>query len=412
MQISADPLELEPIKNHVLRHFAGRAKVPGFREGRAPAGLVEKQIDQRAMMDDFLDHAINHFYRQAIRQEKLQPAGRPKIEVKKFVPYSQLEFEVELEAVGKISLSDYTKIRLPKKPIKITSKDVEGVIQSLSQKQARRTEVKRPARKGDEVVIDFAGEDEGGQPVNGASAKGYALLLGSRNFIPGFEEQLIGLKNGQDKTFSIIFPKDYNVTTLRNKKVIFKVNIKKVNELLMPKIDDTFAAKAGPFKSLTELKKDIKKQILAEKQNRAAQSYEIQLIKEITQAAKVEIPSILVDEEINKMEEEEKRNLAYQGQTWQEHLKAEGISAEQHRQKQQPQALERVKMGLVLSEIVEREKIQVLPEEVEQRIQLMKQHYKDQTMQAELDKPEARHEIAARLITEKTVIKLIEYASQ
>jgi trigger factor len=223
---------------------------------------------------------------------------------------------------------------------------------------------------------------------------------------------MVGLKAGDNKEFNITFPNDYAVAALKNQKISFKVQIKKVNELTEPKLDDELAAKLGPFKNLAELKKDIKRQLHSERQAEADRQYESELIQKISDKSIMQIPLKLIDEQLERLEEEEKRNLAYRGQTWQEHLKTEGVNEEQHRDRHRPEAEARVKAGLVLSEIAEREKLDIQPEELEIRLQMLKGQYADPAMQAELDKPENRQDIAARLLTEKTIAKLVSYASK
>lgn len=412
LEIEAESADLEPIKKHVLTHFAASVKVPGFRQGKAPMNLVEKNVNQQAFLDEFLDHALNELYKRAVENEKLRPVGSPDVQIKKFVPYTLFSFEADMQVLGPIKLADYKKIKVPKPKISVTAKDVEDVIKSLQGRMAERKETDQPAKAGDEVVIDFKGSDEKGEPVNGADGKDYPLHLGSNTFIPGFEDKLIGVKAGEDRKFTLTFPKDYGVAALQSKKVTFEVNVKKVQELVEPKVDDAFAAKVGPFKTVAELKADVKKQITSEKQYQADRDYENELIKNIADKSKVEIPEALIEDQITRMEDEEKRNLVYRGQTWQEHLEAEGISEEQHRQRQRPDAEARVKAGLVLSEISEQEKIDITPEELEMRLQILKGQYQDPAMQAELDKPENRRDIASRMMTEKTIAKLVEYSSK
>ena len=409
--VSADTEDLEPIRRHTLRHFARQVKVPGFRAGKAPLNMIEKHVSQQAFADEFMEHALNELYGRAIDAEKIRPAAAPKVNVKKFVPYSLLEFEAELEVISPIKLPDYKKIKLSKKPINITAEDIKGVLDNLKRNIAERAEVERAARTGDELTIDFAGRDDTGKPVNGAEGKDYPLLLGSNTFIPGFEEHLLGAKAHESKEFTVKFPADYSVAALRSKNVTFVVEIKKVSELAQPKLDEAFVAKAGPFKSLAELKADIKKQLKSERELNAGREFENELIRAIVAESTVEAPKNLVDQQIMGMEEEEKRNLTYRGQTWVEHLAEEGITEDQHRERNRPEATARVQGGLVLSEIAEQEDIQVTPEELEIRIQTLKGQYQDPAMQGELDKPENRRDLTNRLMTEKTVAKLVDYAS-
>jgi trigger factor len=413
LTITADEDVLNATKQHVVQELSRNVKVPGFRPGKAPANLVEKHIEPSVLQAEFLDHVINQLYVDAAQQEKLRPVAQPQITVTKFVPFSSLEFAAETEIVGQIKLPDYKKIKLAPKKVDITTKDVNEVIESLRERSAEKTEVERPAKTGDEVVIDFTGSDaKTGEPIAGADGKEYPLVLGSNTFIPGFEDELIGAKKGAVTSFTLTFPKDYGVAALQDRKVEFTVTVHKVQELQKPTLDDKFVASLGPFKTVADLKADVKKQLEAERQQEANRAYDNELLEKIAEKSTVAIPVSLVEEEINRLEEEEKRNLTYRGQTWQEHLAEEGITAEEHRAKQRSAAELRIKGGLILGEIAEHEGIVVTPEELEIRIMLLKNQYPDAAMQAEFDKPENRSDINSRLMTEKTLDKLRGYATQ
>ena len=374
--------------------------------------VQHQPVDQRALADEFIEHALNQLYGQAVDQEKLRTVSKPQVSIKKFVPFTALEFEADVEIIGLIKLPDYKKIKLVKKSAEVTAAEVNNVIESLRQRMADRKEVDRPAKKGDEALINFKGKDKEGKAIEGAKGQDYPLLLGGGNFIPGFEEELLGLKSGDKKDFTITFPKDYSVGTLQGKPVTFDIEIKKVSEVIVPKVDDVFAAKAGPVKTVAELKADIKKQLRIEKQNSTDRQYENELVGIIVDRSVVEAPAGLVEEQIAQAEENEKRDLVARGQTWQEHLKAEGITKEQHRERQRPDAQFRVKASLVLSEIAEQEDTTITPEELEIRIQIIKGQYQDPGMQSEIDKPQNQRGLASQLMTEKTVAKLVEYASK
>lgn len=410
--ITGSSEELAKIKQHVLSHFTRQVKVPGFRAGKAPLHLVEKHIDASRLNDEFIEHSLNELFQRAVGKEKLRPVGQPKITLKKFVPYSTFEFEATFDVIGNVKLANYKSIKMTKPKVEVNAKDVNDVIENLRKQAAERKDVDRAAKDGDEVWIDFRGTDDKGEAVAGAEGKDYPIILGSKTFIPGFEENLINVKSNDEKQFSVTFPKDYGVTALASKKVTFQVRVNKVQEIILPKVDDEFAKKAGPFESLASLKTDIKKQVKIEKQNQADRNYENELIKKLTDKSDVEIPDSLIDNQLARMEEEEKQNLTYRGLTWNEHLNQEGITEEQHRVRHRPDAESRVKAGLVLSEIADLEGIDVMPEELEIRMQLLKGQYKDPQMLAQLERPEARKDIAARMLTEKTILKVVDYASK
>lgn len=410
--VIATEAELRAIKEQVIGGFQVSVKVPGFRDGKVPLTVLEKHIDANQLQTEFLEQALQQLYSQAVLSKKLRPVDRPNITLKKFVPFTALEFEATVDIVGDFKMADYKTIRVAKKPVAISDGEIAEVIKSLQERFAEKKDTSRAARNGDQIWIDFKGTDANDKPVKGAEGKNYPLVLGSKKFIPGFEENLLGLKANDDKTFTLKFPADYGVSALANKKVTFTVNVTKVQEVLSPKADDLFAAKIGPFKTVAELKEDIKKQLTIERQQEAEREYESEIITAISAKSSMQIPKALIDDQMERLEQDERQNLTYRGQTWEEHLTEEGVSAEEHKEKKRPEAEARLKASLVLAEVAEAEELHVMPEELEIRMQALKSQYKDPQMQAELDKPESRRDIAGRLLTEKTLQRLKEYASQ
>ncbi|HEX5797101.1 MAG TPA: trigger factor [Candidatus Saccharimonadales bacterium] len=412
LAISAGVDELSPFKQAVLTRLSKEVKLAGFRPGKAPLNLVEKNVDQTVLQREFLDEAMTALYSHAAAREKIRPVGKPEVNVKKFVPFSQLEFEITTDVVGKAKLADYKNIKLEKPDPEVSAQDINDVLESLQQRTADKSEVSRPIKKSDEVVIDFRGVDEKGAPINGAEGKDYPLAIGSNTFIPGFEDNLVGLKPGDEKTFDLTFPKDYSVKALAGKKVRFSVNIKNVHGLTKPPLDDDFASKVGPFKTLKDLKADVKKQLTNEKQAQANKEYANKLVEKISEKSSVAIPESMIEHQISHNLEDVKRNIAYRGQTLQEYLKMENTTEERYRNEVlRPQAELQIKGSIILSEIADAEGLSVTPEELEVRMQILKGQYKDQQMQTELDKPEAREDVASRMLTDKVLARLEEYAT-
>jgi trigger factor len=413
LSIQATQAELDPIRQYAVKELGKDAKVPGFRPGTAPAQVVEKQLDAQALQNKFLDEALTALYTHAARQQDIQPVSKPEVTIKKFVPYNQLEFEVTTEVIGPVKVGDYKKIKVAKPDGQVTAKDINHVLESLRTRAADKKETSRAAKTGDEVWIDFSGVDTGGQPVQGADGKDYPLLLGSKTFIPGFEENLIGLQAGDGKEFTLVFPADYAMKALAGKKVKFTAKVKKVQAVTKPGLDDKFAAKAGPFKNLSELKADIKKQLTHEKEHQLDKEHQNEIVKRIVAKSEVDIPESLIDQQTAYNIDEIRRNLTYRGQTYQEFLKQEAESEKDYKDKViRPRAERQVKTSLVLSEIAKREKMAVTPEELEMRIQILKSQHKDPAMQAELDKPENRQDISSRLLSEKVLAKLQQYCAK
>ncbi len=407
--------EIKTAKDVAVEHLGAELKLAGFRAGKAPTALVEKSIDPAKLQEEVILTSVNTAYSLAVNKEKLRPVSEPRLSVEKFVPYETLEFSVEIDVIGEIKLPDYQKTRLPKPKVSVTAKEVEEVLKRLQNQMADKKSVKRAAKDGDEVLIDFDGTDEAGKPVSGASGKAYPLTLGSKTFIPGFEENLIGLKTDGEKEFTLTFPKDYGVSALQNRKVTFKVKVVAINEVTPAAVDEKLVAKVNPsLKTVEQLKQDIKQQLQIEKQQQADRNYENDLINGIVDKSTVDIPEELINQQVESVERELRQNLAYRGLTLDDYLANNGLDETSMRQKELlPEAERRLKTGLVLGEIADQEKLAVSKDEAEARLELYKQQYKsDPQMQAELDKPENRREIVGRLLTEKTIDFLVKLAAK
>ena len=408
LDIVAEQEEILALKNKVLHILSPRVKVAGFRNGKVPMEIVEKNIDEVTLQSEFLNEAIQSLYLAAIKEERIRPVGQPQVNVTKFVPFSTLEFTLEIPVVGEIKLADYRKISAKKEKVTVKDEQVNDVLKNLQTRAAEKNEVNREARTGDEAWIDFKGTDKKGEAVSGADGTDYPLVLGSGTFIPGFEENVVGMKIGESKSFEVTFPKDYGAKALQNAKVTFQVTLKKLHEVIEPTLDDTFASTVGPFETLKQLKDDIKKQLEHESNHKAERDFEAAIVDELAEKSKVEIPDVLIEEQQQAVLQEVRQNIVQRGMTFDEMLTSIGKKEDEYiKDEVRPEAIRRIKAGLVLSEIADVENIDVEPELLEARLQALKGQYSDKSMQEELDKPENRREINARLRTEK-VIELLK----
>ncbi len=411
LSFKASQTNLDKAKTKVISRLKKNVTVPGFRAGKAPDHLIEKNIESTVVQSEVIDEIINQLYPEAVQEKKLRIVSQPKIEVTKFVPFTVLEFTAEVEIIDDIKLPDYKKVKIAAKPVSVSAKDITEVLNNLASRGATKESVTTAAKKDDEVNIDFAGYDiKTNKLIEGTDGKAYPLVIGSKSFIPGFEEEMIGLKATESKEFKIKFPDDYGAKHLQSKTILFKVSVNDVLAVKPAKIDDKFATTIGPFKSLAELKSDIKKQLTAERNGESQRAQENEILQAIAKKSTIAVPKSLINEEVDRMEAEEKRNIVYRGQTWQEHLKEEGLSDEEHRDKQRPGAELRVKTGIILGEIAEAEGIKVTEDEFQTRMQLLRGQYSDAAMQAELDKPENQRDIMSRMLTEKTLDLLRSYS--
>ena len=413
LTITGDEQDLAKIKKHALELLQRDLEAPGFRKGKAPLNVVEKQAGANRVQAEVLEEAVNHLYSEGMMKEGLRPLGQPQIELKKFTPYTEIEFTAEVEVVPPVKLGDYKKISHERENPKVTDKEIEDVIENLRLRAATKTEVTRAAKEGDELIVDFDGKDKDDKAVAGASGKDYPVRIGSKTFIPGFEENLQGLKAGEEKTFEVTFPKDYAHKPLANQKVTFTVKVKKVQAVELPEVNDEFAKKLAPVDDVKALKNDIRSQLMTQKLQEADNKLKDAIVEELAEKSDVPVPEMLLNDQMEHMKQDFLQNLSYRGITLQEYLEQQGMSEADWTEKElKPQAERRVKVGMVLSEVARAENLQVSDEELDLRINLLKGQHQNPQMQAEFDKPEQRRDIASRLLTEKTLNTLVDYATK
>jgi trigger factor len=404
--------ELVHAKQHELQEQAKNVKVTGFRPGKAPLSVVEKQLDQNQLQASVINHAINDFYGEAVDKEGVRPLNQPEVEIGKFVPYTELEFTATFEFMPEIKLGDYKKIKKTLPKAAVTAKDIDDVIENLRTKSAVKEDSDKPAKNGDDVTIDFEGKDKDGKAVAGASGKDYSLNIGSKSFIPGFEEGLVGTKKGETKELKLKFPTDYHAENLAGTSITFTVTVKNIQAVVLPKLDDKFAASLGAFSTLADLKKDVKSQLQEQKQTEELNQLKDKIVEELVKSSTFTLPEILVNDQISMLEHDFNQNLVYRGITKAEYIKQEGFKDEDawKAKELKPQAERRVSVGMVLAEVAEKEKLTVSEEELNERLALYKQQY--QQSAAQFDEPDMRREVISRILTEKTVDRLTEIATQ
>ena len=408
--VAAGQSELEAAEQVALKRMAKKIKVNGFRQGHVPIAVVKKHADPHTLSQETLEAAINRAVAEAFLSNKLQVLDRPEVELKKFVPGETLEFTAEADIMPEVKLGDYKKLKATKKAIKIDKKDVEEVIERIRKGLAEKTETTEAARDGDEVIIDFVGKRDG-EAFQGGTGKDYPLTLGSGTFIPGFEEALVGLKAGDKKDVALQFPKDYHAKDLAGADVVFETTIKKVNKVELPELNDEFAAKAGPYTSMDDLRQDIEAEITAQQERQALDELKDDLVKQLVAASDVAVPDVLRQDQIRSLEQDLVQNLRYRGMTLDQYYESRGfanrdawVEAEAN-----DTAEARIKAGLVLAELSKELAIEATADELAAHINTYKQQYANNAEMAKrFDQPEAQREIANRLITEKTVDKLVE----
>lgn len=411
--VAADHAELAAAEQVALKRLAKTVKVNGFRTGHVPLEIVKKHADLNALAQETLDAALNRAVAEAFLSNDLQVLARPEVEIKKYVPGELLEFTAEADVLPEVKLGDYKKLKVKKAAVNVDKKEIDEVIERIRKGLSEKKEVKRAAKIGDETVIDFVGKKDG-EAFQGGTGKDYPLVLGSNSFIPGFEDALVGLKAGDTKDVKLAFPKDYHAKDLAGQDVVFEVTVKKVNSVKLPALDDKFAAKAGPFTSMEDLRKDIKAEITAQAERKATDDLKDELVKQLVAKSTVSVPSVLRDDQIRSLEQDLRQNLMYRGRTLEQYFEEKGYADRDAWVKAEANdaADARIKAGLVLAQLSKELKIEATADELAAHINAYKQQYANNPKMAKhFDKPEAQREVANRLITEKTIDKLVELNS-
>jgi len=404
LTIVADQEELDLAKNKILENFQKSAKIQGFRPGKAPLNMVEKNIDPNQLQDNVLRDIVELLYGKSLEQLNIKPVSNPDINIVKFVPFSTLEFTVEVEKLGKVTLPDIKDMKVDKPKIEVSSKEIEEALQDLRLRAADFSETEKIAKLNDRVTINFDGIDpKTKKSIEGTNGTDYPLILGSRSFIPGFEEELVGLKTGDKKSFNIVFPEDYSVDSFKNRKVIFNIDVTKVEESNVPELDDKLALNFGPFKNLDELRGAIKIEMEKELTINNQRKLEDEILNFLGDKTKISLSEKLVDEELSLVESKAKQEALSQGLTWEEYLKALKMDQKSFIKQAKDTAEKRVRSGIAIGEIAQRDNIIISNEEFKQSILHLEEQYKDDAMKEEIRKPENQRDLMIRLLTDKVL---------
>lgn len=408
--IKVEATELKAAEQVALKKLSKTVKVNGFRKGHVPLEVVKKNVDPNALAQETLENALSRAVAESFIENKLQALERPEVEVKKFVPGESLEFTAEADVLPKVKLGDYKKLKATEKKISVAKKDVDEVVERIRKSMAEKKEVKRAAKLGDEAVIDFVGKKDG-EAFPGGTGNDYPLELGSGSFIPGFEEAIVGLKAGDKKDIELTFPKDYHAPDLKGKKVVFETTVKKINEKVLPELNDEFAAKTGPFTSMSELTADIKRELEAQKKREASDELKDSLVKQLVAKSNVAVPAVLREDQIRSIEQDLMQNLMYQGLSIEQYWEQKGYKDRDAWVKAEANeaADNRIKAGLVLSELSKVLKIEATADELADHLNTYRKQYANNPEMAKrFEEPEVQREVANRLITEKTVDELVK----
>lgn len=412
LTISLGAEELKAAEQVALTKLAKEVKIEGFRKGKAPLEMVAAQVDPNLLSQETLENALSKSVAEAFLKEKVQAINRPEVDVKKFIPGTELEFTATTEIMPKVELGDYKKLGVKKEAVKVSKKEVKETIDRILKNFAEKKKVEREAKNGDEVIIDFLGKKDG-VAFDGGKAEKFPLELGSKSFIPGFEEGLIGKKAGDELSLDLEFPKDYHAKDLTGAKVVFEVKIHEVRENVEPEINEEFLSKLGDFKTKEEFEKQIEEDLKTQKQAEADEKFKDELVKKLAEVSKVPVPEILLEDQKRSIEMDMQQNLMYSGLSLEDYLERMGKTREEWLEKDVKEAAEmRVKSGLALAELSKVEKVKSDTKELDARIAQLKEQYgNSKEVQKQLSTDDVRRNLANQILTEKTIDLLVKFNS-
>ncbi len=380
-------------------------KVEGFRAGKVPRSIMERELGAAKIFEEAVRLAIPDTFIKAIEDGKIEAIGQPEIEPQKVASGNEFVYKARVAVLPKITAPDFSGVKVARRTVKVEDAEVDKVIKDLQNSRAKFLTVKRPAKKGDRVEVDFEAKlnkvtIEGGKSTN------HPVIIGENKFVPGFEDKLLGLKADESKKFSLIFPKDYYQTKLANREVDFDVKLKLVQEQELPALDDAFAASIGKFKTLAELKHQVRHNLEHEKEHKEENRLEMAIVTELIKKTEMELPEVLVKSEQDKIVDEMEQSISQQGVPFDKYLESIKKTREELSNDQKDSAIKRVKASLILRAIAGKEKVTVAEKELDDEIKKLKdaygKMYQDQPKLLEhFDTEDYRHYLRSMMLNRK-----------
>ena len=371
-------IEAEKFENAMKKVYFQNAKyfnIPGFRKGKAPMNIVEKYYGAQIFYEDAFNDVATESYDEALKENKIEAVSRPEVEIKQMEKGKDVIFTAVVQTKPEVELGKYKGIELKKIEYNVGEKDIKHELEHMQEHNSRLITVEdRALEKGDIATIDFEGFVDG-VAFEGGKAEGHELEIGSGAFIPGFEDQLVGMEIDSDREIKVTFPKEYFSKDLAGKEAMFKVKLHEIKKKELPKLDDEFAKDVSEFDTLKELKEDIKAKM--EKDNEQKAKYETQeaAIKAVCDKVKVDIPSGMIEMEVENMINDMAQRLSYQGLKLDQYLKMVGKTEEEFKKEYEPQAIEAIKSRLTLEAIIKAEKLEATEEEINAKLEEMAKSY-------------------------------------
>ena len=391
--------EFEAAVQKVYLKQRGKIAIPGFRKGHAPRKIIEAMYGTGVFYEDAINDVYPGAYAQAVEQEKLDAVAWPSVEVVS-VGKEGLTFKAVVTVRPEVKLGQYKDLTAEKPAVTVTDEDIEGELKPYINRATRMVTVDRPAENGDTVVIDFEGFMDG-KPFDGGKGEGHSLELGSNSFIPGFEDQLVGAKAGDEKDVNVSFPEDYHAQELAGKPALFKVKVHEVKEKQLPTLDDEFAKDVSEFDTLDAFKKDLADKLTKRREEQAERTFQAAVMEQVMNNMEVDIPDAMVEFEADNMVNDMAQRIQSQGIPFDQYLSMMGMNMNMMHEQAKAAAMERVRRDLALGAVVDAEQIAISDEEVEEEYKRLAEEY-----HMELDK--VKQAVEAENIRKELSVKKAE----
>ena len=376
LTIEASAEDFEKAIQKVYLKARGRINIPGFRKGKAPRKLIEKMYGTGVFYEDAANDLIPTAYAEALKDCDLEIVSRPEINVTQIESGKPFIFTAEVAVKPEVTLGEYKGVEVEKSNVEVTDEDINKEVDKERENNSRTIDVDdRAVESGDIIKLDFDGSVDG-VPFAGGKAENYTLTIGSGSFIPGFEDQLIGTKIGEDKDVTVTFPEDYHEKSLAGKEAVFKCKVNAITVKELPDADDEFASEVSEFETLAEYKEDIKKKLTEKKEKEARAKKEAQAIEKAVENATMEIPDAMIDTQVQSMMEDFARRMQSQGLSLEQYFQFTGMDAKKMHDQMKPEALKRIQNSLVLEAVAKAENIEISDEKVDEEIAKMAEAYK------------------------------------
>lgn len=396
----------EDFNKNLDKAFAKNAKyfkAPGFRNGKVPRAIVEKMYGETVLFDSVIEDTVDEEYRIAIEENNLEVVSKPELDIKQIGKDKDLIYTVTVFVKPEAIVKDYKGIEVKKFNTKVSKKDIDNALEQARDKNARTVTVEdRALEMKDISTIDFEGFVDG-VAFEGGKGENFELTIGSGQFIPGFEEQLVGMKIGEEREINVKFPDEYHAENLAGKDAMFKVKLISIKSKVLPELDDEFAKDISEFDTLEEYKKDVEKKLKEEKEKQAEADKEAQAIEKIVENTEVNIPDSMIEDQMEQMVEQFNANLSYQGLNIETYCKYVGTTVEAFKETLKPQATKDVKLKLALEYIAKTENIIATDEDINAKIDELAKEYGNENADSLKNNENIKKYMSERVLQDKTL---------